>query len=352
MSEKTEQPTAKRLRDAREEGQVAKSQDISATVQLAVILLWMVTEGPTLYAAIGGFIDATLATLNLPLPDAIALLTGKAAALVVRFVFSLAALLAVTLILTGLVETGFLFAPKAIMPSAERINPLNNAKQMVSLLKLFELGKMVLKIVILGLTFTYFIRGYAASFAQLVRADAEAGLWVTSKMALWMWGILLLLTALFAVVDYSMQYRHLRKQLMMSHEDIKQEFKNAEGSPEIKQRRRELHREIQSGSLADSVSSASVVVRNPTHIAVCLRYCEGETPLPQVVEYGRGARARHIVALAEARRIPVVENIPLARALIATTRPGDYVPEALFVAVAQLLRLLRDETEEEEEEDA
>lgn len=134
---------------------------------------------------------------------------------------------------------------------------------------------MVLKIVILGLTFTYFIRGYAASFAQLVRADAEAGLWVTSKMTLWMWGILLLLTALFAVVDYSMQYRHLRKQLMMSHEDIKQEFKNAEGSPEIKQRRRELHREIQSGSLADSVSSASVVVRNPTHIAVCLRYCEG-----------------------------------------------------------------------------
>ncbi|ACR68176.1 EscU/YscU/HrcU family type III secretion system export apparatus switch protein [Edwardsiella ictaluri] len=351
MSEKTEQPTDKRLRDAREEGQVAKSQDIGATVQLAVILLWMVTEGPRMYAAIGGFIDATLATVNLPLLDAMTLLTGEAATLMIRFVFGLAMLLIVTLILTGLVETGFLFAPKAIMPSAERISPLSNAKQMVSLLKLFELGKMILKIVILGLTFTYFIRSYAESFAQLVRADAEAGLWVTSKMILWLWGILLLLTALFAVVDYSMQYRHLRKQLMMSREDIKQEFKNSEGSPEIKQRRRELHREIQSGSLADSVASASVVVRNPTHIAVCLRYCEGETPLPQVVEYGRGARAQHIVTLAEALRIPVVENIPLARALIATTRPGDYVPEELFAAVAQLLRLLRDDTQEEENDE-
>ncbi|ENY71215.1 secretion system apparatus protein SsaU [Aeromonas diversa CDC 2478-85] len=351
MSEKTEQPTAKRIRDAREEGQVAKSQEINALVQLAVILLWMVAEGPMLYLALGDLIVSTVGVVNLSLSSAMSVLVGKLATLVVRFVFGLADLLAVLLILTGLVQSGFLFAPKAIQPSGQRINPLSNAKQMVSVVKLFELGKMLLKMGILALTFSYLIERYAASFTHLSQAGVVAGILVCSKMAQWMWAILLILTALFAVADYAMQHHQLRKQLMMSKEDIKQEFKNAEGSPEIKQRRRELHREVQSGSLAEKVADASVVVRNPTHIAVCLRYCEGETPLPRVLEYGRDERALHIVALAEARGIPVVENIPLARALVASTQPGDFIPEELFVAVAQVLRLLREESEEVDDEE-
>lgn len=351
MSEKTEQPTAKRIRDAREEGQVAKSQEINALVQLAVILLWMVAEGPMLYLALGDLIVSTVGVVNLSLSSAMSVLVGKLATLVVRFVFGLADLLAVLLILTGLVQSGFLFAPKAIQPSGQRINPLSNAKQMVSVVKLFELGKMLLKMGILALTFSYLIERYAASFTHLSQASVVAGILVCSKMAQWMWAILLILTALFAVADYAMQHHQLRKQLMMSKEDIKQEFKNAEGSPEIKQRRRELHREVQSGSLAEKVADASVVVRNPTHIAVCLRYCEGETPLPRVLEYGRDERALHIVALAEARGIPVVENIPLARALVASTQPGDFIPEELFVAVAQVLRLLREESEEVDDEE-
>ncbi|MFR9718014.1 EscU/YscU/HrcU family type III secretion system export apparatus switch protein [Aeromonas diversa] len=351
MSEKTEQPTAKRIRDAREEGQVAKSQEINALVQLAVILLWMVAEGPMLYLALGDLIVSTVGVVNLSLSSAMSVLVGKLATLVVRFVFGLADLLAVLLILTGLVQSGFLFAPKAIQPSGQRINPLSNAKQMVSVVKLFELGKMLLKMGSLALTFSYLIERYAASFTHLSQAGVVAGILVCSKMAQWMWAILLILTALFAVADYAMQHHQLRKQLMMSKEDIKQEFKNAEGSPEIKQRRRELHREVQSGSLAEKVADASVVVRNPTHIAVCLRYCEGETPLPRVLEYGRDERALHIVALAEARGIPVVENIPLARALVASTQPGDFIPEELFVAVAQVLRLLREESEEVDDEE-
>ncbi len=350
MSEKTEQPTAKRVRDAREEGQVAKSQEINAVVQLGLILLWLTAEGPGLYAALASFINSAIATVNLPLESAMAQLVVEFGALGMRFVFGLAGLLALALTLTGMLQSGFLFAPKAIHPSAQRINPLSNAKQMVSLMKLFELGKMLLKVGVLGLTFVYLIDRYAASFAHLPQAGLAAGLAVCTQMAQWMWAILLALTVVFAIADYAMQHHQLRKQLMMSREDIKQEFKNSEGSPEVKHRRREMHREVQSGSLAGKVAKSSVVVRNPTHIAVCLRYEEGETPLPQVLEYGKDARALHIVALAEEQGIPVVENVPLARALIATTRPGDYIPETLFAAVAQVLRLIRTRMEEDEME--
>lgn len=351
MSEKTEQPTPKRIRDAREKGQVVKSQEINAVVQLGLTLLWLIAEGPVLYRALADCIIGTVGVINLPLDEALAHLTGGLVALTLRFVFGLAALLAVALTLTGLIQSGFLFSPKAIEPSAQRLSPLANAKEMLSLTKLFELLKSMLKVAVLGATFAYLIERYAPSFAHLPHAGLAAGLAVCTRMGQWMWAILVAVTVVFAAADYAVQYHRLRKQLMMSREDIKQEVKNAEGSEEIKQRRRELQEEVQSGSLADTVGQSSVVVRNPTHIAVCLRYKEGETPLPKVLEYGRDARAAHIVGLAEKYGVPVVENVLLARALVAATKPGDYIPEPLFAAVAQVLRLVQDQMQEDEDDE-
>ncbi|VVE55982.1 EscU/YscU/HrcU family type III secretion system export apparatus switch protein [Pandoraea sputorum] len=351
MSVKNEEPTAKRIRDAREEGQVVKSQEINAVVQLGLTLVWLTAEGPTLYDGIADLINHTVQAINLPLDAAAVVLTEHLVALTQRFVFGLAALLALALTVTGLLQSGFLFAPKAIQPSAQRINPLANAKQLVSLTKLFELIKMLLKVGVLGVVFAYLVTRYAPSFASLPQAEPAAGLDVCVQMAQWMWSILLGVTLVFSVADYAMQYYQLRKQLMMSREDIKQEHKNAEGSDEIKQRRREMHSEVQGGSLASTVAKSSVVVRNPTHIAVCLHYEEDETPLPQVLEYGHDARALHIVALAERYEVPVIENVALARALVASTRPGDYIPEPLFAAVAQILQLVRARLEEAEDDE-
>lgn len=352
MSEKKEQPTAKRLRDAREEGQIVKSQEINALVLLGVVLLWLVAEGPPLRAALGEFILSTIDVVNLPIDSATAQVTGPLCTIFLRFVLGLAAVLVLALTLTGLIQSGFLFAPKALKPSGQRLNPLSNIKQIFLLRSLFDFGKMLLKVTLLGFTFFYLIQRYAASFAHLPHAGLEAGIAVCAQMTRWLLSILLGTTGVFAVADYAMQHRQLRKQLMMSREDIKQEFKNSEGSPEVKQRRRELHREVQSGSLASKVAKSSVVVRNPTHIAVCLYYEAGETPLPQVLEIGHDARALNIVDLAQAQQIPVVENIPLARALAASTAPGDYIPESLFQAVAQLLRGIQDAWQEKEQDDA
>lgn len=355
MSEKTEKPTPKRIRDARQEGQVAKSQEITALVQLSVILIWMLAAGPSLYGNLSEVVQVTIDVINWPIANAMAALAGVVKSLTINFVLILAVVLVPTLVLTGLLQTGFLFAPKALKPSAKRINILANAKQLVSLMKLFELFKMLVKVAILGITFVYLIKHYASSFGHLPQAAVTAGLLICCKLLLWMWSILLIVTAVFCAADYAMQVYQLRKQLMMSREDIKQEYKNSEGNPEVKHRRRELHREVQSGSLAKKVAKSSVVVRNPTHIAVCLRFAEGETPLPQVITHGRDKWALRIISMAEAQGIPVVENVPLARELYATTEPGDYIPESLFIAVAQVLRLVRhgmeDEPEDDEEED-
>ncbi|MFM0515531.1 EscU/YscU/HrcU family type III secretion system export apparatus switch protein, partial [Paraburkholderia sp. RL17-373-BIF-A] len=346
MSEKSEKPTAKRIRDARQEGQIATSQEVNASVLLAVTLLWMTAEGPALVTGLAGLVTVTVASVNLPIHSALQQVADHFVMVIERFVFGFAALLVTALTLTGLIQSGFLFAPKALLPSGQRISPLSNVKQIVSVKSLFELCKSVLKVVILGCIFFYLVKRYAASFAHLPLAGVEAGLAVCVQMARWMWEILLGVTAMFAVADYAMKHRQLIKQLMMSRDDIKQEFKNSEGNQEVKHRRRELHREVQSGSFAASVGQSLVVLRNPSHIAVCLRYVSGETPLPQVLEIGRGALALSIVALAEAQGIPVVENVQLARALAASTTPGDYIPEPLFQAVAHVLRGLQDKQRE------
>lgn len=348
MSEKTEKPTAKKLRDARNKGQVVKSQEINATVQLALILLWLGAEGPALQAAMGACINTAIDVVNLSLESAMAQVLGQLAAVALRFLLGLATLLVVGLTLTGMLQAGFLVAPEALKPSAGRLNPLANIKQLASLKTVFELVKMLLKVGVLGLTFAYLLKRHASSFAFLPQASLATGMALCAQLAHWMWSVLLACSAVFAVADYAVQHRQLHKQLMMSREDIKQEYKDAEGSPEVKQRRREMHHEVQSGSLAGRVAKSSVVVRNPTHLAVCLRYVADEMPLPQVLDYGRDEQALRIVALAEEQGVPVVENIPLARALVAATVPGDYIPEPLFEAVARTLHLIQHAIEDQE----
>ncbi|MBV8646357.1 EscU/YscU/HrcU family type III secretion system export apparatus switch protein [Paludibacterium sp.] len=338
MSEKNEKPTAKRIRDAREEGQVAVSQDLGILVQSGVMLMWLMVEGPALYRALADDVLLAIAVGQQPLERALAEYASHLGWLWVRFFFGMAAALALTLALTGMLQTGFLFAPKALAFKPERLNPIANAKNLVSMKTLFELVKSSLKVWVLGITFAYLIKRYGPSFAHLSQADLAAGFSVCRQMLLWMWAVLLAAGAVFTVADLAMQRYQLLKQLRMSRKDIEQEHKSSEGDPELKQRRRELHREVQSGSLAADVAQASVVVRNPTHIAVCLRYVQGETPLPQVVAQGRNHRARRIVELAEHRGIPVIEQVTLARALFRLTNTGDYVPEPLFAAVAEVLR--------------
>lgn len=339
MSEKTEKPTAKKIRDARAKGQVAKSAEITSGVQLAVMLGYFMLEGHYLLDSFTALLDTTINVIHLDLSSAIKQLSDLFADILLRVVGTIAAPLVLVTLLTIMAQTGPLLAPEAMKPSLKKINPLTNAKQMFSKQKLFEFGKSIAKVAVLSLIFFYLIRQYSPTIQFLPLCTVACGLQVSTQLLFWMWAVLIGFYVIVGTADLAFQRYNTEQQLMMSLEDIKQEYKNAEGDPHMKQKRKEVYREIQSGSLAANVAKSTVVVRNPTHLAVCLYFREGETPLPQVLEVGRDHVALNIVALAEKARIPVAENIGIARALAAQCPVGSYIPPELFEPVAHILRI-------------
>lgn len=275
--------------------------------------------------------------------EAVQGMLGPSLLIFVRFAGGLAVLLIVTTWLAMVLQVGALVAPEVIRPKYERIDPVAKAKQLFSMQSLFEFGKSLVKVVVLGLVFFYLIRQYTPSLAVLAQCGPSCGLALTVRLMFWLMAVLVIAYVVFGGLDFAYQKYQLRKQLMMSHDEIKRESKEVEGNREIKNKRREIHREtIESGSLSDNVKRSTAVVRNPTRLAICLRYVPGETAVPLVIEKGRHARARTIVRIAEREGIPVVEHVPVARRLMDDVEIDAPIPPDLFDAVAAILRLALD----------
>ena len=340
MSEKTEQPTAQRLREARSKGRVAKSADIVNGVQLLVLLAYFAVEGGVLLRALGELVNVSVQAVILEWPAALHALLGVLFDLALRFGLPLALLVIGTTVATVLLQTGPVFTPDAVKPSLEKLSPLANLKQIVSLRSLFELAKSSVKLLLLSLLVYYLIRQYGTSIQFLPLCTVACGVEASAWLLYWMWVALAGFHAVFAMADFAFQRHELNRQLMMSVDDVREEYEEAEGDPDIRQKQREIRHEMQSGSLAANVFRSTVVVRNPSHLAVCLYYRRGETPLPMLIEIGHDRMALHIVRLAEKARVPVVENIEVAHRLAAEAGVGSYIPAALFEPVAEILRLV------------
>ncbi|WP_080440056.1 EscU/YscU/HrcU family type III secretion system export apparatus switch protein [Burkholderia ubonensis] len=339
MTEKTEKPTAKKIRDARKKGQVAKSNEVASGIQLAVLLGYFLLEGSNLLQAFEALVTVSIDIVNDDLFTAIDRWLEVLSAVLFRFVLSMIALLVTMTVAALIVQIGPLFAPEALKPSLEKLNPLANLKQMFSLKSLFEFGKSLFKVGVLSLIFYYLLREYSPSLQFLPSCDVTCGLVASARLLNWMWAALIGFYMIFSVADFAFQRYNTTKQLMMSLEDIKQEFKNSEGDAELKNKRKEMHREVQSGSLSANVAKSTVVVRNPTHVAVCLYYQRDVTPLPEVLEIGWDKSALHIIALAEKAGVPIVESVGVARALASRLEIGQCIPPDLFEPVAHILRI-------------
>lgn len=342
MSEKTEQPTPKKIRDARQEGQIAKSVEVTTGVQLAVLLGYFWARGEDMVDAFQNMMEVAVANTGVPLQTAIGHSLRAIGMLTLNLLAPMAIALLLTTVAAVLIQVGPLFAPKFVQPKGQRISPLSNAKQLFSLRSLFEFAKSLLKVTLLSVTFYLLLKRYLNCFQFLPLCGIECGLRVTGVLVGWLWAILVLFYIAFAIADFTFQKRSLTKQLMMSRDEIMKEFKNTEGDPHIKHKRKEIHREIQSGSLASNVKRSTAMVRNPTHIAVCLYYVAGETPLPQVIEKGADARALAMIRIAEEAGIPMVEEVHVARRLYARTEVGDCIPPELFEPVAEILSLVNE----------
>jgi type III secretion protein U len=248
------------------------------------------------------------------------------------------------------VQTGLIFSFKALQPKGEKLNPVNNLKQMFALKNIVEFIKSNLKVVALSTIVWMVLRNSLDLVvhvppAGVVAAGVALGAILTKLVV-----FTFLLFSAIALADLVYQRHEYRKGLRMSVEEVKREYKELEGDPHVKQHRKQVGREIAMGEGVQKTRKASVVVTNPTHLAVSLYYRDGETPLPIVLNKGSGAVAAAIVRAAREAGVPVMQNVPLARGLMSEAAVGQYIPSELVEPVAEVLLALRRLAQERGEE--
>lgn len=338
-NDKTEKATPKRRQEARRKGQVAKSQDLGGAVVMIAALLSLSALGPSAW---GRMRDAMLNSLALiSTPDVVSQQgVGKVlssamtdAALAVA---PIAMVCMVAGVVTGVLQVGWKPSTFALKPDPKRINPLKGFKNLFGVHFVFEAGKTVTKFAVIGT-----IAGIAL-LGQLDQLGALVGLPpadLLERGARTILGIAQKAGAAYLVIaaaDFMWQRHRHEKSLRMDKEEIKQEFKQQTVSPEVRSAIRRRQMQAARARMMAAVPGADVVVTNPTHYAVALRY-DGQAPAPVVVAKGQDLVAARIRAIARERDVPIISNPPLARALHATVEIERQIPEELFSAVAQLL---------------
>ncbi len=342
MSEKTEQPTPQKLRKARQDGQAAKSKDFSQTVLILALFGYMLASADDVIRRLGEMLLFPAGLLGLNFWDAVnTVMTQMMRDMVILLLPYLLIVIGLGLFIE-LLQTGMMFSFKAMMPSGKKLNVANNVKNIVGMKNLMEFLKSNAKIAILTFIIYVVLRDELGTLmtlplAGLVGVGVAVGMLLKSMIVKISLGYVVI-----ALADLVWQRKQHIKQLMMSKDEVKQEYKQSEGDPHIKHQRKHLHQEMLHESAVDHSRNASVVVSNPTHVAVALRYEEEKTPLPLVLAKGQGALAERMMHAARESGVPVMQNIPLAWALLETAEVGEYIPSELIEPVAQVLLLVRD----------
>ncbi len=354
--EKTEMPTPKKLRDAREKGQVCTSKDIVSTAILVVlfaVLAWMggalMDDMEELLRFIGGRVGENTM-------DSVRQSSAMAVMVILKHTLIFVLIAAVIGVVGNVAQIGFLFTFEPIIPKLEKLSPVEGAKKIFSKKNLFEFLKNVVKVVFLGYLLYKIIWASVPELLTMCYGTID-DIFPCLRLML---KRLAVYTAfgyiVIAVVDRIFQGRNFTKQMMMTKDEVKREYKEMEGSAEVKQAQRQFRDEILNGpEPAQAAKKSNVVVTNPTHLAVGIRYNIEEAPLPRICALGAGKTAQIIRETALAEGIPIMEDRALARALYAKGRVDDFIPESLIEPVAEVLKWakkLEDARREEAELDS
>ena len=338
MSEKTEEPTDKKLKDARKKGQTAKSQDLVAAAVLGAALLVLVGAGPMLYERIRRIV-ATAIEQGMQVhgtQQMLALLSSMALdGMVVAF--GMIAVSVLVAILALLPQVGFMITFEPLAPKFESLNPAEGIKKMFNARSFIELLKSILKALVLGTVLWQIVMGLLPPLVGSAYLTPEGSGQIAWSALLKLFFCAFLVFLVIGPVDFGLQKWLFVRDQRMSKDDVKREHKDNDGDPHLKGHLRSLREEMATSPPQERVPGATVVVTNPTHYAVALRYTRGVTPLPVVVAKGMDREAAVIRGLAAQHHIPIVANPPLARALhrLPLDQP---IPEALFEAVSVVLR--------------
>jgi flagellar biosynthesis protein FlhB len=336
--QKTETPTPKRLADAARDGDILQSKELGTALVMLAGAAWFAVAGPWFFGAsrelvrAGLTIDRTSFEHFDPAMNAVSLTDGMTG--------PLASLFAVTIIaaIAGPALLGSIgFRTKAMAPKPSRLNPGAGLKRMFGMHGLIELGKSMAKAGALGVAGYWLIASSLPLMMGLSAGDIEPALSAIGSTTASGLIVLSLCLLLIAGIDVPIQWIRRNMRLKMSKQEIREEAKQSDGSPEVKQAQRRRQREVLQGSARAAVSGATVILTNPTHFAIALRYRPGIDAAPMVVARGRGETALAIRALAKDEGIPTLDYPQLTRALYFTTRAGHVIAEDLYIAVATIL---------------
>lgn len=340
MSERTEKPTQKRREDARKKGQVARRPELSSVIAFLAALLMLRATGDALGGRakdlFAGFFERAVTAPPLTAQSVYQLMLEGAVALAALSIPVVLAALAAGLA-SNFAQGGLVLSPQALLPKAQNFNPASRIKKIFGGQAPVELVKEFLKIASLAaISYGIFSRVIAEA-PSLVGAPAADTLVSTSRIASELGlraGMVLLVVA---GLDYGYGWYQNEKSLRMTKQEIKDEYRQAEGDPNVKAQRRRMARSLTQRQIAAEVPKANVVVTNPTHFAVALRYDRDQDVAPILVAKGADAMAQQIRKIAKAHDVPIVENPPLARTLYRTVKEGRVIPADLFRTVAELL---------------
>ncbi|MCC7353022.1 MAG: EscU/YscU/HrcU family type III secretion system export apparatus switch protein [Anaerolineae bacterium] len=339
MAERTEQPTARHLAQMREKGDVAQSPEITGAITLLIAVYLLGGRLPALMQSMEDVMRRAFSGLSRTDLTVATVQTGGAslAWVLLRDWLPFFAALAATAVVIGLVQTRGLVSAQKLRPDFGKLNPVSGLKRLFSSQGLFEVGKGVLKMALLGVVLYITVKDTPAQLAALTtHTTVGPGLVflgdVLAKLA--RQGAMLLLLA--AGLDYVFQFRQHHQRMLMTREELMEEMKSAEGQPLLRAKIRQMQRRMSRQRMMQQLAHADVVVTNPTHLAIALQYDNKKMAAPKVVAKGKGLIAEQIVRRARELRIPIVQNIPLARALIHVEL-DDVIPVNLYQVVAEVL---------------
>ena len=331
--------TPRRLEQARERGQVARSRELTTAGVALAAAGGIVSLGPALAGACADIVRRGLSIdRDAAFSDdrMLGMLSDLSGASLTALIPLLLVIIAATL-LSPMLLSGWVFSPQALAPDFKRLNPLRGLKNMVSTHALAELVKAILKCVLIGTIGTCIVVAGWDEMAALATQSGAAGI---AQVGGLIGGALFLLAGglvAIALIDVPYQYWRFHRELRMSREELRQEMREMEGDPQLKARIRALQRQAARRRMMESVPKATVIVTNPTHYAVALDWREGQMRAPRVVAKGAGLIAQRIKEIGAAHGVPLLEAPPLARALHAHAELDAEIPHTLYAAVAQVL---------------
>ena len=343
--EKTEEPTGKKLDDARKKGQVAKSREISMAVELLAFFILLRVYVDT----IGLRFENFFGTVYQQIPSTIKMVDGQVPKSALHAVVSNMLVQTLTIMMPFLIagvvialicnilQVGFKVTTEPLRPNFGKMNPLQGIQKLFSMQSLFELLKSVAKIVLISYVVYSYFKSEKSSIYLLYDMSLRQGIALMGNLTINMGIRVAAVYMIIALVDFIYQKRKFHTDMMMTKQEVKDEMKESEGDPQIKSKQRQRMREASQRRMMQELPKADVVITNPTHYAVAIQYDQEKYNAPIVLAKGADYLAKKIKEIAKENDVEIVENKPLARMLYANVEIGAVIPPELYKAVAEVL---------------